>query len=178
MKLEKHIERLCSKYCSKDALLALLDYTMEGEENHYSLLEDIIKRYYRNDKDFKNSSPLLVDSRDTEIFNALKGNMSVYASVRNNFSEVKDYPHLFDRHLKYHSGWVLENGRIAHEQIGVQATFFVGLPIYNYDYQRLGVLSYVCDDDGYYLWKILGYKGKQQRVKTYWQALKEGGIHE
>lgn len=178
MKLEKHIERLCSKYYSKDALLALLDYTMEGEENHYSLLHDIIKRYYENDKDFKNTSLIFMDSESREIFKALKGVMSVYASVGNNFSAVKDYPHLFDRDLKYYSGWVLESGRIAHEQTGAQATFFVGLPIYNYDYQRLGVLSYVCDDDGYYLWKILGYKGKQQRVKTYWQALKEGVIHE
>ena len=44
MKLEKYVERVCSQYRAKDALLAFLDYIMQGEENHYTLLEDIIKK--------------------------------------------------------------------------------------------------------------------------------------
>ena len=30
MKLEKYVERVCSQYRAKDALLAFLDYIMEG----------------------------------------------------------------------------------------------------------------------------------------------------
>lgn len=90
-----------------------------------------------------------------------------------NFSAVKDSPHLFDNYTKYFAGWVLENGKINNQEKGAESTFFVGLPIYDYNYCHLGVLSYVCDQNGHYWWKILGYYGKEQRIKTYWQVVKE-----
>ena len=100
--------------------------------------------------------------------------MVIYAD--NNFEAVKNYPHLFDKDIKLYAGVILEDGRIDKQQVGAERTFFVGLPIYDLSNNKLGVLSYVYDEnDKYYWWKILGYKGKRQEIKTHWQVLKSRG---
>ena len=93
------------------------------------------------------------------------------------FEHVKDSPHLFDKHLHYNAGEVTENGRIGFYQQGARDTFFVGLPIYDLQNNKIGNLSYVFED-GWYWWQIVGYKGMVKDIKTYWQVLKEGKIKE
>ena len=69
---------------------------------------------------------------------------------------------------------MFDDGKIGNQQLGAERTFFVGLPIYDLENNKLGVLSYVYDeDDDCYWWKILGYKGERQPIKTYWQMLKD-----
>lgn len=96
------------------------------------------------------------------------------------FEHVKDSPHLFDNILHYDAGKVLENGKIVSYQNGASNTFFVGLPVYDLQNNKIGYLSYVFTgvEDGWYRWQILGYKGLIQDIKTYWQVLKEGKIKE
>ena len=93
------------------------------------------------------------------------------------FEHVKDSPHLFDKSLHYGAGKVLKNGRIGFYMQGARDTFFVGLPIYDLQNNKVGNLSYVFED-GWYWWQIVGYKGMVQDIKTYWQVLKEGNIQE
>lgn len=181
MKLEKHFERLCDKVTfADDILFELLDFIMANNKKYYiredNLLKAILKRYYKNDKGFKNTGPIFLDD-NKELFNGLKSLLSIYSSLKD-FSGIKDYPHLFDRYLKCDTGMISEDGRIVYHRLGAEQTFFVGLPIYDLSNNELGVLSYICDDEGWYWWKILGYKGKKQEIKTYWQVLKEGEINE
>ena len=180
MKLEKHFERLCKKVTfADDILLALIDYIMKNENNHDmrsgNLLKEILRRYHKNDKGFKNTGTIILNDNERELFKALKSRFVVDASLNNNFSAVKDYPHLFDKYLEYNAGVILENGRISNQQAGAEASFFVGMPIYDLENNKLGILSSVCDEDGWYFWQILNYKGKRQEIKTYWQVLKNGG---
>ena len=179
MKLEKHFERLCKKAVfADDILLALIDYIMINENNHYirsyNLLEEILRRYHKNDKGFNNTRTIILNDDERELFKALKSRFVVDASLDNNFYAVKNYPHLFDDYLKYYAGVVFDDGKIGNQQLGAERTFFVGMPIYDLENNKLGVLSYVYDeDDKSYWWKILGYKGESQKIKTYWQVLKE-----
>lgn len=93
------------------------------------------------------------------------------------FEHVKDSPHLFDKSLHYNAGKVMKKGRIGFYMQGARDTFFVGLPIYDLQNDKIGNLSYVFED-GWYWWQIVGYKGVVQDIKTYWQVLKEGKIKE
>ena len=80
---------------------------------------------------------------------------------------------MFDEYLECDAGIVLEDGRIDRYKMGALRTFFVGLPIYDLENNKIGVLSYVYDDENdWYWWKILNYKGKRQEIRTYWQVLK------
>ena len=179
MRLEKYFERLIKKEVyADDVLLALIDYIMKNENNHYirsyNLLAEILRQYHKNDKGFKNTGLIILNDNERELFKALKSRFTVYASLDNNFSAVKDYPHLFDDYLKYYTGVVFDDGKIGNQQAGAERTFFVGLPIYDLENNKIGVLSYVYDEnDECYWWKILGYKGERQEIKTYWQVLKE-----
>lgn len=177
MRLEKHFEKLCKKVTfADDVLLALIDYIMKNENNHYmrsyNLLEEILRQYHKNDKGFKDTGVIhLNDDDDRELYTALKARFAIYNY--NNFEAVKNYPHLFDKDSKLYAGVILEDGRIDKQQMGVERTFFIGLPIYDLENNKLGVLSYIYDDENdWYYWKILGYKGKRQEIKTYWQVLK------
>ena len=179
MRLEKHFERLIKKEVyADDVLLTLIDYIMKNENNHYirsyNLLAEILRQYHKNDKGFKNTGTIILNDNERELFKALKSRFVVAASLDNNFSAVKDYPHLFDDYLKYYTGVVFDDGKIGNQQAGAERTFFVGLPIYDLENNKLGFLSYVYDEnDECYWWKILNYKGKRQEVKTYWQVLKD-----
>ena len=80
---------------------------------------------------------------------------------------------MLDQYLECDAGIVLEDGCIDRYKMGALRTFFVGLPIYDLENNKLGSLSYVYDDENdWYWWKILGYKGERQPIKTYWQMLK------
>lgn len=175
MKLEKHFERLCDKVTFADSiLLEFIDFIMINKKDScrsYNLLKAILERYYKNDKGFKNTGPIFLDD-NTELFNDLRALLSIRSSP-NTFEVVKDYPHLFDEFLKCDAGILSEDGRIIYYKLGAEATFFVGMPVYDLSNNKLGILSYICDDEGWYWWKILDYKGKRQEIKTYWQVLKE-----
>ena len=174
MKLEKHFERLCKKAVfADDVLLKLIDYVMINENNHpirsYNLLEDILRQYHKNDNGFRKSKFIFLKD-DRELYRNLKALCATY--VNSNFEDVRYHSYLFDNYLKYSSS-ILKDGRINIKQVGVEKTFFVGLPIYDLNNNKLGVLSHVYDDENRgYCWKILGYKGKRQKIKTYWQVLK------
>ena len=179
MKLEKHFERLIKKEVyADDVLLPLIDYIMLNVNKYdlrdYNLLESILRQYHKNDKGFKNTGPIILNDNERELFKALKSRFVVDASLDNNFYAVKDYPHLFDGYLKYYSGVVFDDGKIGNQQAGAERTFFVGMPVYDLENNKLGVLSYVYDEnDKSYWWKILGYKGERQQIKTHWQVLKD-----
>ena len=152
MKLEKYFERLCKKVGYADnVLLALIDYIMINENNHdirsYNLLEEILKQYHKNDKGFKNTGHIVLNNNERELFKALKSRFVVDASLDNNFHAVKDYPHLFDDYLKYYPGVVFDDGKISNQQAGAERTFFVGMPVYDLENNKIGVLSYVYDDE-------------------------------
>ena len=179
MKLEKHFERLVKKEVyADDVLLALIDYIMLNVNKYdlrdYNLLESILRQYHKNDKGFKNTGTIILNDNERELFKALKSRFVVDASLNNNFDGVKDYPHLFDDYLKYYPGVVFDDGKICNQQAGAERTFFVGMPVYDLENNKLGFLSYVYDEsDECYWWKILGYKGERQEIKTYWQMLKD-----
>lgn len=176
MKIEKHFERLCKKAVfADDVLLALIDYIMKNENNHYmrsyNLLEEILKQYHKNDKGFKKSRYMFLDD-DKELYRDLRAKCAFYCGI--DFIDVKNHSYMFDKYLKCDAGIVLEDGCIGNYKLGASRTFFVGLPIYDLENNKLGVLSYVYDDENdWYWWKILGYKGKRQEIKTHWQVLKD-----
>ena len=174
MKLEKHIERLAKKVCFIDDLLyEVLDFVMKSDKikSTHNLLKEIIERYEKNDKDFKNVGAIIFN--DKRVFHALKAKFTADFTTNNNFQAVEKYAHFFDDVLHLSAGIVCEDGRIGFQKYGAETTFCVGLPIYDLENNKIGVLSYVCDEKGWYWWQILGYKGKRQKIKTHWQVLKE-----
>ena len=179
MKLEKHFERLLKKFWyADDVLLALIDYIMlnvnKNDLRDDNLLESILRQYHKNDKGFKNTGVILSDDDDKELFKALKAKFMFNIDLDKNFEAVKNYPHEFDKYLKYYAGVVFDDGKIGNQQLGAERTFFVGMPVYDLENNKIGVLSYVYDEtDECYWWKILGYKGESQKIKTYWQVLKD-----
>ena len=176
MKLEKHIERLLKKAVyADDVLLALIDYIMLNVNKYdlrdYNLLESILRQYHKNDKGFKNTGPIILNDNERELYQALKAKCGIYSSI--SFEGIKNYSYMLDQYLECDAGIVLEDGCIDRYKMGALRTFFVGLPIYDLENNKLGVLSYVYDDENdWYWWKILGYKGKRQEIKTHWQVLK------
>ena len=176
MKLEKHFERLIKKeFYADDVLLALLDYIMLNVNKYhlrdYNLLKSILRQYHKNDKGFKNTGPIILNDNERELYQALKAKCGIYSSI--SFEGIKNYSYMLDKYLKCDAGIVLENGCIDRYKMGALRTFFVGLPIYDLENNKIGVLSYVYDDENdWYWWKILNYKGKRQEIKTYWQVLK------
>lgn len=177
MKLEKHFERLCKKVTfADDILFALIDYIMINENNHYirsyNLLEDILKQYHKHDKGFQKTRYMFLDD-NKELFRDLRAKCAFYGGI--DFIDVKNYPYMFDKYLECDAGIVLENGCIDQYKMGATRTFFVGLPIYDLENNKIGNLSYVYDDqNNCYWWKILDYKGERRLIKTHWQILKEG----
>ena len=175
MKLEKHFERLIKKeFYADDVLLALLDYIMLNVNKYdlrdYNLLESILRQYHKNDKGFKNTGPIILNDNERELYQALKAKCGIYSSI--SFEDIK-YSDMFDTYLECDAGIVLEDGCIDGYKMGALRTFFVGLPIYDLENNKIGVLSYVYDDENdWYWWKILNYKGKRQEIKTHWQVLK------
>ena len=176
MKLEKHFERLCKKVTFvDDILLKLIDYIMKNVSRYdlrdYNLLESVLRQYHKNDKGFKNTGPIVLNDNERELYQALKAKCGIYSSI--SFKDIKNYSYMFDQYLECDAGIVLEDGCIDRYKMGALRTFFVGLPIYDLENNKIGVLSYVYDDENdWYWWKILNYKGKRQKIKTHWQMLK------
>ena len=176
MKLEKHFERLLKKAgYADDVLLTLIDYIMKNVSRYdlrdYNLLESILRQYHKNDKGFKNTGPIVLNDNERELYQALKAKCGIYSSI--SFENIKNHSYMFDEYLKCDAGIVLEDGCIDRYKMGALRTFFVGLPIYDLENNKIGVLSYVYDDENdWYWWKILNYKGKRQKIKTHWQMLK------
>lgn len=176
MRLEKHFERLIKKeFYADDVLLALIDYIMLNVNKYdlrdYNLLESILRQYHKNDKGFRNTGPIILNDNERELYQALKAKCGIYSSI--SFEGIKNYSYMLDQYLECDAGIVLEDGCIDRYKMGALRTFFVGLPIYDLENNELGRLSYVYDDvNDWYWWKILGYKGKRQEIKTYWQMLK------
>jgi hypothetical protein len=82
------------------------------------------------------------------------------------------------------AGYIDEEGRICNQQKGAEDTLAIGMPIYTEQYELIGNLSIGLwehldyaerTSDGQeipvYHWKVDGYKGKRQNVKTYYQKL-------
>ena len=176
MKLEKHFERLVKKEVyADDVLLALIDYIMLNVNKYdlrdYNLLESILRQYHKNDKGFKNTGPIILNDNERELYQALKAKCGIYSSI--SFEGIKNHSYMLDHDLECDAGIVIEDGCIDRYKMGALRTFFVGLPIYDLENNKLGVLSYVYDDENdWYWWKILNYKGKRQGIKTHWQVLK------
>ena len=84
--------------------------------------------------------------------------------------------------LSLSAGYVNEGGVICREQYGAKDTFAVGMPVYSESGEELGRLSIGLwkhldyssrTNDGLEIpvehWRIDGYKGKSQPIKTYFQ---------
>lgn len=98
-------------------------------------------------------------------------------------NHYKDMPSDFN--LSLSAGKVDEAGDIAGGQTGAIRTFCVGMPMYSIDGKMLGRLELsLYDNLDYYtgndieipveLWRIKGYKGKGEKVLTYYQAKSKG----
>ena len=82
------------------------------------------------------------------------------------------------------SGYIDERGHITNQQKGAEDTFAIGMPVYDDEDNFVGHLSIGLFEnlnwsdrtsDGQempvYYWKVDGYKGKRQGIKTYYQYL-------
>lgn len=82
------------------------------------------------------------------------------------------------------AGYIDEEGHICQQQMGAESTFAVGMPVYDEQYHTIGCLSIGLfksldyaekTSDGLdipvYFWKVEGYEGKRQNIKTYYQKL-------
>lgn len=100
-------------------------------------------------------------------------------------NHYKDMPSDFN--LSLSAGKVDEAGDIAGGQTGAIKTFCVGMPMYSINGKMLGRLELsLYDNLDYYTgndieipvesWRIKGYKGKGEKVLTYYQAKSKGLI--
>lgn len=84
--------------------------------------------------------------------------------------------------LSLDAGSIGEDGIIGYQQLGILDTFSIGMPIYTYDNEYIGRLSVGLfknlnyskkTTDGLDIpvecWRVDGYKGKPQKIKTYHQ---------
>jgi hypothetical protein len=86
--------------------------------------------------------------------------------------------------LSLRAGYIDEDGIICNAQMGAIDTFSVGMPVYDDDGVELGRLSIglwknlnwsqdkIDIEIPVHHWRVDGYKGKQQTVKT-WHQLKQ-----
>ena len=92
---------------------------------------------------------------------------------------IDEYKKDYSEALKYDAGEVCEDGDITNQQKGAEETFSVGMPVYSVNGEELGRLSIGLFTDLDYstdgikipveTWRINGYKGKRQRIKTFYQ---------
>ena len=98
---------------------------------------------------------------------------------------INEYKNKYDKKtLSYTAGEICEGGEITNQQKGAEETFSIGMPVYNKDGNELGKLSiglfeslnYSTPDLDFkipvYTWRVDGYKGKRQIIKTYYQQPK------
>lgn len=85
--------------------------------------------------------------------------------------------------LKLSAGYIDTQGVICREQFGAKDTFSVGMPVYGEDDKMIGRLSIGLWENLNYAtktkdgldipaecWRVDGYTGKRQDIKTYWQV--------
>lgn len=173
MKIETYIKKICDSFVLADeAIYKMIDFVMQsGKMTNFDILNRLLRAYEKNDKGFKKAGAILDD--DKEFYQLFKAVFCVDFAANNNFKATEKFAYFFDKFVKYEAGIITEDGRIGYQQFGAERSFVVGLPIYDMENNRLGVLSYVCDEKGWYWWQILGYKGKRLKIKTHWQILKE-----
>jgi len=95
---------------------------------------------------------------------------------------LEEYKTKYDeKTLAYKSGEICEDGDITNQQAGAEETFAIGMPVYDKEGKELGKLSiglfenlnYNTPDLDFkipvYTWRVEGYKGKRQTIKTYYQ---------
>ena len=80
------------------------------------------------------------------------------------------------------AGYIDEEGCICSAQMGMLDTFAIGMPVYGEDDQEVGRLSLALFKNLNYAndkidmeipveyWRVEGYKGKRQSIKTYHQV--------
>lgn len=103
------------------------------------------------------------------------------ATIRKFVNTHDDKPSDFT--LSLSAGYIDEEGHICNQQHGAEDTFAVGMPIYTEQNELIGNLSIGLfknlnyaekTEDGLdipvYFWKVDGYSGKRQTVKTYFQS--------
>lgn len=84
--------------------------------------------------------------------------------------------------LAYRAGEICEDGDITNQQFGAEETFAIGMPVYDKEGNELGRLSigllenlnYSMPEDvnlkiPVFAWRVDGYKGKRQSIKTFYQ---------
>jgi len=95
---------------------------------------------------------------------------------------LEEYKTKYDKKtLAYKAGEICEDGDITNQQVGAEETFAIGMPVYDKEGKELGKLSiglfenlnYNTPDLDFnipvYTWRVEGYKGKRQTIKTYYQ---------
>lgn len=94
---------------------------------------------------------------------------------------INEYKNKYDDLLQYYAGVICEDGDITYQQAGAEETFSIGMPVYDMNNQEIGRLSvglfdnlnYLADLDikiPVYTWRVVGYKGKRQKIKTFYQV--------
>jgi len=91
-------------------------------------------------------------------------------------------PRYTDFQLNLSAGIIHENGEIDRQQRGAEETFSIGMPVYSESGEELGRLSIGLFENLNYsqehfkgdipveYWRVDGYKGERQKIKTYWQV--------
>jgi hypothetical protein len=94
---------------------------------------------------------------------------------------VYEYDKKYTDSLQYSAGEICENGDITNQKAGAEETFSIGMPVYDMDNNEIGKLSMCLFDNLNYsldldikipveTWRVIGYKGKRQNIKTFYQA--------
>lgn len=91
-------------------------------------------------------------------------------------------PRYSDFQLGLSAGYIDKDGVICRTQMGALETFSVGMPIYTEDDKEIGRLSiglfknlnysqeHFDGDIPVEYWRVDGYSGDIQNIKTYWQV--------
>lgn len=94
---------------------------------------------------------------------------------------IDDFKNDYSKNLKYSAGEICEDGDITNQQQGAENTFSIGMPIYSLDGVEIGKISMGLFHGFNYLrkageidipvetWRVEGYKGPRQKIKTYYQ---------
>ena len=87
------------------------------------------------------------------------------------------------------AGYIDKDGIIGNQQAGIEETFSIGMPVYGESHEEIGRLSIgLFKSLDYYdraelrgemldipveYWRVEGYDGGAQKIKTYWQVKSE-----
>jgi hypothetical protein len=89
------------------------------------------------------------------------------------------------------AGYIGKDGIIGQQQKGAEDTFSIGMPVYDKDNNEIGRLSIglfknlnyaTRPDDGLDIpvehWRVDGYTGEVQNIKTYWQVKADDPVND